>query len=228
MLPLDRTALRPSECHVSEPSASPVANEKKPRKLITDRWNVTVEDLTELVDANPSLRGMIVGYLAEQKLRQIWVGDDRVQKLIKYDDHDRTKKGDVFFEYKGVQVRVEVKSLQTNHVEKTPTGWKGKFQCDASDRRPVTLPNGEVVETTCLLVGEFDLLAVNLFEFGQEWRFAFAKNEDLPHPTRKYTPEQRQYLLKGMMDITWPLQPPYRDEPFALLDEILRKKRGRS
>jgi hypothetical protein len=59
----------------------------------------------------------------------------------------------------------------------------------------VHLPNGESVETTYLLVGGFDLLAVNLLEFGQEWRFAFAKNSDLPRTTSsKYTPEQREFF----------------------------------
>ena len=32
------------------------------------------------------------------------------------------------------------------------------------------------------------------------------------------------YLPKSNMKITWPLSPPYRDEPFALLDEIAAEK----
>jgi hypothetical protein len=85
----------------------------------------------------------------------------------------------------------------------------------------VTLPNGDVIETTCLVVGEFDLLAINLFDFRQQSRFAFAKSTDLPRsPSRRYTPEQRQYLLQTTPKITWPLQPPYRDEPYGLLDEL--------
>ena len=32
-------------------------------ETILDRWDVTIEELTELVEANPSLRGMILGYL---------------------------------------------------------------------------------------------------------------------------------------------------------------------
>jgi hypothetical protein len=101
----------------------------------------------------------------------------------------------------------------------------GRFQCDASDRRPVTLPDGSAVETVCLLAGEFDLLAINLFEFGQQWKFAFIKNSDLPRSGyKKYTDYQRQYLLQTTPKITWPLQPPYRDEPFALLNEIVASK----
>lgn len=58
-------------------------------------------------------------------------------------------------------------------------------------------------------------MAVNLFEFGQEWRFAFAKNSDLPRTTfSRYTPEQRKFLLATLMVITWPLDQPYRPEPF--------------
>jgi len=71
-------------------------------------------------------------------------------------------------------------------------------------------------------VGEFDLLAVNLFDFGEQWRFAFAKNADLPRsPSKKYTPEQRAYVLQTTPKISWPLKPPFRDEPFSLLDEML-------
>jgi hypothetical protein len=73
-----------------------------------------------------------------------------------------------------------------------------------------------------LVVGQFDLVAVNLFDFGEQWRFAFAKNVDLPRsPSKTYTPEQRKYLLQTTPKITWPLQAPFRDEPFSLLDEML-------
>lgn len=36
-------------------------------ETILDRWDVTPEEFTELVEKNPSLRGMILGYLAELK-----------------------------------------------------------------------------------------------------------------------------------------------------------------
>ena len=61
---------------------------------ILERWNVTPEELTEIVDRNPSLRGMILGYLAELKLEKLWLTGADVSSVIKYDDHDRKKKGD--------------------------------------------------------------------------------------------------------------------------------------
>ena len=178
---------------------------------ILEQWGVTLDEINDILAERPSVRGILLGFIAEYKLAQIWFSNDpRVDSLERYKNHDRTRAGDLGFRYKGVLVSVQVKSLQSSSVLKTKTGYKGTFQCDASDRRLVRLPNGESVETTCLLVGGFDLLAVNLFEFGQEWRFAFAKNSDLPRTTSsKYTPEQRKFLLATSVRITWPLQPPF-------------------
>ena len=53
---------------------------RMPRKLvgrlilsgtILDRWNFTAEELTQLIDENLSLRGIVLGYLAELKLESI-------------------------------------------------------------------------------------------------------------------------------------------------------------
>ena len=90
----------------------------------------------------------------------------------------------------------------------------------------IKMPFGSTVNTTCLLVGEFDLLAVNLFAFEREWRFSFAKNEDLPRSKfRKYTPEQREHLLASLVPVSWPPIPPLYAEPFQLLDEIIEERR---
>jgi hypothetical protein len=143
----------------------------------------------------------------------------------KYVDHDRKEKGDLGATYRGESLRIEVKSLQTKTVKEVDGVYSARFQCDASDRRTITFKNGKSIETTCLLVGEFDLLGVNLFAFKKEWLFAFARNKDLPRSKfRGYPPEVRDELLASLMPITWPLQPPYEAEPFRLLDEICRER----
>jgi hypothetical protein len=197
---------------------------------ILERWGVTLDEINDILAERPSVRGILLGCIAEYKLAQIWFSNDpRVDSLERYKNHDRTRAGDLGFRYKGVLVSVQVKSLQSSSVLKTETEYKGTLQCDASDRRLVHLPNGESVETTCLLVGGFDLLAVNLFEFGQEWRFAFAKNSDLPRTTSsKYTPEQREFLLATSVRITWPLQPPFYEDPFTVLDMIVAEKSSKT
>ncbi len=84
---------------------------------VLDRWEITPEELTELVNDNPSLRGMLMGYVAEHKFRKVFAGDARITSARKYDDHDRTKKGDLVVTYKGTDFIFELKSLQTNTIK---------------------------------------------------------------------------------------------------------------
>ncbi len=194
-------------------------------KTILDRWDMTPEELTELVENNPSLRGMILGYLAELKLEKFWLSGDDVSEVTKHDDHDRQKKGDRVIRYKGREFIFESKSLQSAKIEKTEEGWMGKAQVDASDRREIVLPDKSRVTTTCLQKGEFDILAVNVFAFEEKWRFVFAKNSDLPTSNyKKYTPYQRQHLLATLVTVHWPPRPPFSDEPFTLMNEIIQER----
>ncbi len=192
---------------------------------ILEKWQITVEELTRIVEDNPSLRGFMFGYISEYKARTYFAGHDGITNLIKYDDHDRTSKGDISFQYKGKEFRIEAKSLQTNSVVSLgDDSWTGKFQCDASDRREILLPNGHTVNTTCLAVGEFDIVAVSLYAFGDQWRFGFAKNSDLPHPgnrSRNVAAEDREYLIKTLIDISWPLQAPFTTDVYSLLHTMI-------
>lgn len=189
---------------------------------------LTPEELTEIVSANPSLRGFISGYISEYKLRKFFASDKRISNVRKYDDHDRSRKSDIVFSYKGVDISVEVKSLQTNSIRKEGKEFLGKTQVDASDKRPVKLPNGKTVSTTCLLIGEFDLLAVNLYGFENKWNFVFAKNTDLPRSNfRGYTTAQKKYLIATLISVNWPSKPPFVHDPFPLLDEIVKTKQAK-
>jgi hypothetical protein len=195
---------------------------------VLNRWGLSAEELTQIVDGNPSLRGFMLGYVGEFQLRKIWFSDKRVTNVRKADDHDRRMKNDLAVNYRGHDFTFEVKSLQTLSIKREGDAYAGNFQCDASDSRAITLPNGEQVKTTCLLVGEFDILAVNLFAFREQWDFAFALNRNLPRSTyRGYTPEQQKYLLATSMKVTWPLQPPFVTDPFVLLDRLAGEKTRR-
>lgn len=198
-------------------------SEKK--RNILERWQITAEELTELIDANPSMRGNMFGYVAEMKLRKMWFSGEQVTHAFKYDDHDRKKKGDLVITCRNHSFIIESKSLQTNSIRKVEDKFVGRAQCDASDGRIINLPDGSSVNTTCLLVGEFDLLAINIFAFNDEWRFLFAKNKDLPRSSyRRYTETQRQYLLASLVPVVYPPEPPLYAEPFKLLDEIIEER----
>lgn len=196
------------------------------RPTILERWHITPEELTVAVDDNPSLRGMLLGYIAELKLSELLSSSELVTDSMKHDDHARAKKGDRVITYRGHEFIIESKSLQTRSISRTQAGWVGKAQVDASDCRTVTLPDGTTLKTTLLLFGEFDILAVNLFAFFGEWRFVFARNSDLPR-TRypRYSDNQRAHLIASLVAVTWPVEPPFYDDVFVLLDELAGEAR---
>lgn len=234
---------------------------------ILDIWGISAEYLTAVVNDNPSLKGMLLGYVAERKLRDLFEKDSRVSNLRKDDDHDRTKKGDLVISYRDQEFKIEVKSLQTNSIDildvsgnwvpmiskirSKPDGkkskysylqnlefvkidpehrkkakYRGKVQCDASDRRPVKIPTGGAIETTCLLVGEFDVLAAGLFGFRSQWDFGFALNRDLPR-TKKYPPEISNQLIATLIPVSLPLESPFVEDPFVLLDRLVEERQSK-
>ncbi len=196
--------------------------EKLKRENLLFRWQLTVEELTHIVDTNPSMRGLMLGYVAEYKLRKMYFEDSRITALVKDDDHDRKNKGDIRFIYRGQSSRIESKSLQSKTIKPTQEGFAASFQCDASDCRTVRFGDGTEIKTTCLLAGEFDIVAVNLFAMEEEWRFGFALNRDLPHSRyKKYSAFQQSQLIASLIKITYPLQPPFVTDPFLLLDRLI-------
>ena len=193
---------------------------------ILDRWDFSLDELTCLVDSNPSLRGMFFGYVAEAVLRKMYFSDKKLC-AIKRDDHNRKEKGDLIVTYKHRKFRIECKTIQTNSIKQSGDEWAGKVQCDGSDKRLITFPDASQLRTTLLLTGEFDILAVNCFSFGDEWRFAFAKNEDLPRTTfKKYSKKHRAHLLASTIPISWPPQPPFYTNPFDLMDSLLEERKA--
>lgn len=196
---------------------------------ILDEWDITAEQLTELLNENPSLKGMLLGYTAEMKLKEIINSFPEVSFITKFDDHNRKKKGDLYIVYHGKAFNLESKSLQTRMIKYDETNheWQGKAQVDASDKRVVKLPSGEELNTTLLLRGEFDVLAVNCYAFTNEWRFVFAKNSDLPHSKfKKYSKEARQALIASLIPVTWPPKPPFSSDLRILLNEMIQDGLG--
>jgi hypothetical protein len=104
--------------------------------LIED-WGLTLDELNDILASRPSLRGIIIGFVAEYKLSRMWFSDPRIESLERYDNHDRTRPGDFGFLYKGLPISVQVKSLQTNSVRETKTGYVGTFQSGSGALRPL-------------------------------------------------------------------------------------------
>ena len=206
-----------------------VRSETSSRQTIMDEWEVTANELTLLLQENPSLRGMLFGYVAELKLREIVSSFPGIKSMKKFDDHDRKKKGDLYVIYHHRAFNVESKSLQTSQIrwDEASQTWFGKAQVDASDSREVDLPSGKKLKTTLLLKAEFDILAVNCYEFNKKWQFQFARNRDLPCSTyKKYSEEERRALIASLIPVAWPPEPPFYNDLRVLLDEMLEAGEG--
>ncbi len=74
-------------------------------------WGITAEELSEIVSENPSMRGLMFGFVAEYKLKKEWLLRPEIENLVRPRSHDRTQKYDFGFDYRGMAVRAEVKFL---------------------------------------------------------------------------------------------------------------------
>ena len=179
-------------------------------RSVLDDWDMDEIDFTKLILDNPSMRGLVLGYAAEFMFCRKYLDARTDIMSVKDDDHDRKKKGDRRLWYQEKELIIEVKSIQTNSVrllQENPRLLRGGTQVDASDRRRVDFSDGTSLDTTCLLVGEFDILAVNCRPFTDNWDFAFALNVDLERSSyKKYSPLQQSKLIKSMQYLTWPLK----------------------
>jgi hypothetical protein len=189
------------------------------RQNITDprQWT-DPEIILEVLENAPSARGLIYGYLAEAQLSRWLVANGvPLERQLRDDDHAKTK-SDRTILHEGRRYTIQVKSMQTNSINGDGSGFTADIQCKGSDRRRVILPNGHQIETANYVAGEFMVLATPLHPFTQQWDFAFRLNSTLERTTwPKYAPEDRPYLLKTTVPISWPLEAPWTTDLFGLL-----------
>jgi hypothetical protein len=210
----------------SDPASIAPEPPEAPRSVL-DVFDITLEELSEVVLGNNRVSGYLMGYIAEHKLNKQMKGIDGLTDHGKPADADRKNKGDRVVEYKGQSFKIESKSLQSVSVREDESGDKtASCQCDASDKRPIVLPNGSTVSTVCLAIDEFDILAINLFAFGEGWKFAFIRNRDLPRTkSKKYSAYEQANLLATSVPVKMPLTKPYYDDLQELLDEMAEERR---
>ena len=188
------------------------------------RW-ASAETVFQVIKDNPSLRGFVYGYVSEMEFEQHYLKSRKtIEGFSKDDDHKKTK-ADRTVVYKGKPITIQVKSVQTNSIVLESGKFIAKVQNDASDRRKVELPDGKTVETTCYVVGGYDILAVSLHPFTGEWRYAFKSNSKLKRTTsKKYTPTQQQHLLATLETICFPLEPDWTEDFDSILELVNREK----
>jgi 23S rRNA maturation mini-RNase III len=188
--------------------------------------SVSPEQLVQSIKRAPSLRGMILGYIAEEMF-EVYVRETYPElieaNIEKHDDHDRRfNKSDRTITHAGRIYRIQLKSIQTNSIKRCLNSGRlrADVQNDASDRRSVTFADGSTLETTCYLRGDYDILAVPLFPFTGNWTFAYKRNVDCrSSASEKYTDEQKNELLATTEILEWPLRGSWSDNLYDLLDD---------
>jgi len=184
------------------------------------------EELVSAIKRAPSLRGMILGYIAEEMFeKHILNKISSVTHIQKHDDHDRSvNKSDRDFRYKNRKYSIQLKSIQTNSIAWLEDCQKlvADVQNDASDRRGITLPNGNRVETTNYAIGDYDILAVPLFPFTADWTYAYKRNRDCRlTESKKYSEDDKRYLLATTERLYFPLTDEWTTDLLSLLDDTL-------
>ena len=175
--------------------------------LILD--TISSDDLINLVKRTPSCRGVLAGTIAELKFLEYVKRNKAFSDFYKPDDHNRAEnKIDLRVSYKGHFITFQLKSIQTNSIKWDVSA--NRLVCDVrndgSDKRPVTLPNGETIETTNYKFGDYDILVVPLFPFTGEWDFAFLLNSDCtPTSSPRYSTSISKYLIKTIERLTFPI-----------------------
>ena len=174
--------------------------------------SLSPEDIVATIKHAPSLRGMLLGYIAEEMFEKYIVQQYKfiqLEDIETHDDHDRRfNKSDRTIRVRDRFYSIQLKSIQTNSIKRNleTSLLQADVQNDASDSRTVNLPNGNSIITTCYVRGEYDILAVPLFPFTGRWNYAYKRNVDCrATKSKKYTPQDAQHLLATTEIITWPL-----------------------
>jgi hypothetical protein len=169
--------------------------------------SLSKDELTSLIKEHSCVRGMISGYIAEMKFKEIISNHSDICYYYKPKDHDRTEnKADLVCDYKNRTITIQIKSIQTNSIKHKDGKYIASVQNDASDKRRIVLPNNEEITTTNYKIGEYDILAVPLYVFTNEWVFAYKLNKNCrKSQSKKYSESQKQYLLATTEKISYPL-----------------------
>jgi hypothetical protein len=185
---------------------------------------VPPEDLVASIKRAPSLRGMILGYIAEEMFENYLVEKYSMlqENIEKHDDHNRqVNKSDRTVKHNGRLYGIQLKSVQTNSIGMNliTKALQADVQNDASDARTIKLPDGSTVLTTCYQRGEYDILAVPLFPFTGKWEYAYKRNLDCRSSTsKKYSESQAEFLLSSTEKITWPLSDAWTMNLLEIMD----------
>jgi len=205
-----------------------------------NNWQLSPDEFNRIIDKNSNALSAIYGYVAEERLREMFLeDDDRVKLLRSPEDQDDDDKGDWAFQWRGEPMKIEVKSLQTHTIEEVdisqetltegggePVRYRAGFHLKGTSYQRTVEYEGEEYETTLMNVekSDVDVMAVNLYKLKDEWDFAFIKVKDLPRSRGNYPDGLKQQLAKSQIRLTVPLEDPFTTDIYGLMDQVVEER----
>jgi hypothetical protein len=212
------------------------SQERRPFSLIWLEQEIPVID--DLVTADPKLLSPIKGGGAE-RIYEVHVLS-KTPEVSHFQKLNEKKCPDYvirYLEYSDLIV-CEVKCLASRTIKVLKDGTlEAKVNISHRDPRQVDFPCGGSANLLNIHKGEYDLLAINLFDLLGEHRWAYINAEDLEIETKfpksacyaDLTEEQKAsgFLLKNHQTVNWPLKAPWTMDFPAVLHSVMETKRGR-
>lgn len=179
----------------------------------------TFGEIEGVINDNPSLRGFLQGYLAEISLMKILKSVPGVSLVNKIPDKD-LQKGDITLMYKGTILTIEVKSVLSSSIKEDNLydSWGGTVGCKNSDKREILLEDGTQLNTSSIVRGAFDILAISTYAVSEKWDFLFMENRFLPSTSISNS------LIKTQFKISPMLTPLLESSILKVLDSALEHK----
>jgi len=175
---------------------------------------VCIQDIEELAEQNPSLRGYLHGYIAELFLKRHLESLHGISKVEKIPDRD-SRKGDFLVTYLNHTLTVEAKSLSSNDLRQDllNDSWIGRVNLKKTGAGKIPDTHER---TTCLMRGEFDVLAICTFSLTKTWEFVFLEN--------RYIPSSGLHEDRLISTITLDIynQPKVSFDAISVFDEFIR------
>lgn len=182
----------------------------------------TSEELDQVIQDNPSLRGFLQGYLAEVALKKQLLQLPDVFSVEKIPDQ-AAEKGDLRVRYKDLEITIEVKSIGTNTVKQDVLydSWQGTVAVRSSDKKELEVEGVGRIRTSSIPRGGFDILAISCYAVSGKWEFLFMDNDNIPYRDLK-TPN----LLKSSFTVNPETTPYLHSNLLKILQIVYDKKKS--
>lgn len=209
--------------------------------LVTERYNLTLNEISEIVDMYRPLRASFDGHVSEFIFVKQYIKTcSRITEFHKPDNQDRSEKGDVTVVFDGVSLKIELKTILSGnrktlkrnpHQVNTVEGsyWRGRFKTRTSSYKTITFSDGSQLNTLCVPRKQVDVFGVCVRPMTGKWEYMYCTTTDLPGTENKeFTPLQQQELLKPEMYVQWPPVFPWTDSLESALERAAAQKKNAS